>query len=77
MDGVTSAFTVMCEETTTVATTCLGTYTALVQATQLPSGATVDKIEWKTYSRYGYSYSSNPIIADSPLRTVVHFWAQQ
>ena len=30
---------------------------------QLPSGATVDKIEWKTYIRYGYSYSNNAITA--------------
>ena len=29
----------------------------------LPSGAVVDKIEWKKYIRYGYSYSSNPITA--------------
>ena len=29
----------------------------------LPQGATVDKIEWKTYIRYGYSYSNNPITA--------------
>ena len=29
----------------------------------LPTGATVDKIEWKKYIRYGYSYSSNAITA--------------
>ena len=30
---------------------------------QLPSGATVDMIEWKTYIRYGYSYSNNAVTA--------------
>ncbi len=29
----------------------------------LPTGATVDQIDWKMYIRYGYSYSSNKITA--------------
>ena len=29
----------------------------------LPTGATVDSIDWKQYIRYGYSYSSNAITA--------------
>ena len=32
-------------------------------ANALPTGASVDKIEWKQYVRYGYSYSTNAITA--------------
>ena len=38
------------------------TYT-FTSANALPTGASVDKIEWKQYVRYGYTYSSNAITA--------------
>ena len=57
---VTTQTTVTCAEPVLVSTTCHGTST-LSQVQRLPTGATVDKVEWKKYISYGYSYSSNAI----------------
>jgi hypothetical protein len=51
--------------TTLLTTTCHGTSTPSHQASALPTGATIEEVNWKQYVNYGYGSSSSTAITSN------------